>query len=32
MSLRVMTYNILDDGEDRETYILEVICIAQDER
>ena len=29
MSLRVMTYNILDDGENREMYILEVIQTAR---
>jgi exodeoxyribonuclease III len=28
MSLRVMTYNILDGGENRETYILDVIQTA----
>ncbi len=29
MSLRVMTYNILDGGKDREKYILEVIQAAR---
>ncbi len=29
MSLRVMTYNILDGGENRETHILEVIQTAK---
>ena len=29
MSLRVMTYNILDGGENRETYILNVIQTAR---
>ncbi len=28
MSLRVMTYNILDGGENREAHILEVIQTA----
>jgi endonuclease/exonuclease/phosphatase family metal-dependent hydrolase len=29
MSLRVMTYNILDDGKNRDAYIIEVIQAAQ---
>jgi len=29
MSLRVMTYNILDGGENREAHILEVIQTSQ---
>jgi hypothetical protein len=28
MSLRVMTYNILDGGENRESHILQVIQAA----